>query len=38
MEDSMSEEKTQATTETVSESPAQETVQNSSNDQYIAES
>ncbi len=34
----MSEEKTQATTETVSESPAQETVQNSSNDQYIAES
>ena len=38
MEDSMSEEKTQATTETVSESPAQETDQNSSNDQYIAES
>jgi hypothetical protein len=38
MEGSMSEEKTQATTETVSESPATETVQNSSNDQYIAES
>lgn len=34
----MSEEKTQATTETVSESPATETVQDSSNDQYIAES
>ena len=34
----MSEDKTQATTETVSESPATETVQDSSNDQYIAES
>ena len=34
----MSEEKTQAKTETVSESPATETVQDSSNDQYIAES
>ncbi len=34
----MSEEKTEATTETVSESPAQETAQNSSNEQYIAES
>ena len=34
----MSEDKTQATTETVSESPAPETVQDSSNDQYIAES
>ena len=34
----MSEEKPQATTETVSESPAPETVQDSSNDQYIAES
>ena len=34
----MSEDKTQATTETVSESPATETAQDSSNDQYIAES
>ena len=34
----MSEDKTQATTETVSESPAPETTQDSSNDQYIAES
>ncbi len=34
----MSEDKTQATTETVSESPATETVQDSSNEQYIAES
>ena len=34
----MSEEKTQATTETASESVAKETVQDSSNDQYIAES
>ena len=34
----MSEDKTQATTETVSESPATETAQPSSNDQYIAES
>ena len=34
----MSEDKTQATTETVSESPAQETTQDSSNEQYIAES
>ena len=34
----MSEENTQATTETVSESPATETTQNSSNEQYIAES
>ena len=34
----MSEEKTQATTETVSESPATETAQDSSNEQYIAES
>ena len=34
----MSEDKTQATTETVSESPATETTQDSSNDQYIAES
>ena len=34
----MSEEKTQATTETVSESAATETTQDSSNDQYIAES
>jgi len=34
----MSEEQTQAKTETVSESPATETVQDSSNDQYIAES
>ena len=34
----MSEEKTQATTEAVSESVAKETVQDSSNDQYIAES
>jgi hypothetical protein len=38
MEDSMSEEKTTAVTETVSESPATETTQNSSNEQYIAES
>ena len=38
MEDSMSEENTQATTEAVSESPATETVQDSSNEQYIAES
>ena len=34
----MSEENTQATTETVSESPATETTQRSSNEQYIAES
>ena len=34
----MSEDKTQATTETVSESPAIETTQDSSNEQYIAES
>tara|TARA_Y100000401_G_scaffold2268_1_gene1671 strand:- start:2742 stop:3275 length:534 start_codon:yes stop_codon:yes gene_type:complete len=34
----MSEENTQATTETVSESPAKETAQPSPNDQYIAES
>ena len=34
----MSEDKTQATTETVSESPATETTQDSSNEQYIAES
>ena len=34
----MSEDKTQATTETVSESPAPETAQDSSNEQYIAES
>jgi len=34
----MSEEKTQAKTEAVSESPATETAQDSSNDQYIAES
>ena len=34
----MSEDKTQATTEAVSESPATETAQDSSNDQYIAES
>ena len=34
----MSEDKTQATTETVSESPATETAQDSSNEQYIAES
>ena len=34
----MSEDKTQATTETVSESPAKETTQDSSNEQYIAES
>ena len=34
----MSEENTQATTETVSESPATETAQPSSNEQYIAES
>ena len=34
----MSEEQTQATTETVSESPATETTQDSSNEQYIAES
>ena len=34
----MSEENTQATTETVSESPAKETTQDSSNEQYIAES
>ena len=34
----MSEENTQATTETVSESPATETTQDSSNEQYIAES
>ena len=38
MEDSMSEENIQAKTEAVSESPATETVQDSSNDQYIAES
>ena len=34
----MSEDKTQATTETVSESPATETTQDSSNGKYIAES
>ena len=34
----MSEELTQATTETVSESPATETAQDSSSEQYIAES
>ena len=34
----MSEDKTQAATETVSESPATETTQDSSNEQYIAES
>ena len=34
----MSEDKTPATTETVSESPAPETAQDSSNEQYIAES
>ena len=34
----MSEDKTQAATETVSESPATETTQGSSNEQYIAES
>ena len=34
----MSEEQTQAKTETVSESPATETTQDSSNEQYIAES
>ena len=34
----MSEDKAQATTETVSESPAPETTQDSSNEQYIAES
>ena len=34
----MSEDKTPATTETVSESPAPETTQDSSNEQYIAES
>ena len=34
----MSEDKTQAATETVSESPAPETTQDSSNEQYIAES
>ena len=34
----MSEEQTQAATETVSESPATETTQDSSNEQYIAES
>ena len=34
----MSEDKTQAATETVSESPATETAQDSSNEQYIAES
>ena len=34
----MSEDKTQATTETVSESPATETTQDGSNEQYIAES
>jgi hypothetical protein len=38
MEGSMSEDKTQAATETVSESPATETTQDSSNEQYIAES
>ena len=37
-EDSMSEDKTTAMTETVSESPATETTQDSSNEQYIAES
>ena len=35
---SMSEEKTQAVEETVSETPAKETTQDSSNEQYIAES
>ena len=34
----MSEDKTPAVTETVSESPATETTQDSSNEQYIAES
>ena len=34
----MSEDKTQATTETASESVAKETTQDSSNEQYIAES
>ena len=34
----MSEDKTQAVEETVSEAPAKETSQDSSNDQYIAES
>ena len=34
----MSEDKTTAMTETVSESPATETAQDSSNEQYIAES
>ena len=38
MEDSMSEDKQPAVTETVSESPATETTQDSSNEQYIAES
>ena len=38
MEDSMSEDNNQAVEETVSETPAKETVQDSSNDQYIAES
>ena len=38
MEDSMSEDKQQAVTETVSESPAEETQQSSPNDEYIAES
>ena len=37
-EDSMSEDKTTAMTETVSESPATATTQDSSNEQYIAES
>jgi len=37
-EGSMSEDKTQAATETVSESSATETTQDSSNEQYIAES
>ena len=38
MEDSMSEDKTTAVEETVSETPAIETTQDSSNEQYIAES
>ena len=38
MEGSMSEDKQQAVTETVSESPAEETQQSSPNDEYIAES
>ena len=38
MEDSMSEDKTTAKTEAVSESPATETLQSSPNDEFIAES